>query len=152
MVGDYTLASRDQKRTYNSESFPSTSEATAYLRFGLVMLTNQLIKQSTNEAINNLNATLTSNYGYSDRMVNDFFWVLDSRKHPEYENHRRAWIDFKTAISAMSPDEPLDQIKLELKPVIDYYNSIKKKYNSNSKPTENFVVQLLQPGKDLLVP
>ena len=27
MVGDFTLASRDQKRTYNSESFPSTSEA-----------------------------------------------------------------------------------------------------------------------------
>ena len=85
------------------------------------------------EAINSLNATLTENYGYADRTVSDFFWVLDSRKHPEYENHRRAWIDFKQAISAMTPDESLDQVKLELKPVIEYYNSIKKKYNSNSK-------------------
>ena len=132
-VASFTFASRDQKHVYNSESFPTSSEALAYIRFGLVVVTNQLIKQSVNDAINSLNATLTYNYGYPDKMVNDFFWVLDSRKHPEYENHRRAWINFKQAISAMTPDEPLDKVKMELQPVIDYYNSVKKKYNSNSK-------------------
>jgi len=133
LIDNYTFASREQKRVYNSESFPSQAEANAYMRFGLVMIGNQLIKQSSTEAINSLSATLTANYGYGESTVSDFFWILDSRKHPEYEKHRRAWIDFKAAISAMTPDEPLDQVKLELKPVIDYYNSIKKRYSSNSK-------------------
>jgi len=133
LVSSYTFASREQKRVYNSESFTSSAEANAYMRYSLVLLTNQLTKQSANESIESLNSTLTENYGYGNSTVSDFFWVLDSRKHPEYENHRRAWINFKTAISAMTPEEPLDQVKLELKPVIDYYNSVKKKYNSNSK-------------------
>ncbi len=133
LVGSFSFASRDQKRVHNSESFPSAGEASAWLRFGLVLITNQLIKESMNESINSLNNTLTNNYGYGDVTVNDYFWILDSRKHPEYENHRRAWITFKQAISGMTPDEPLDQVRLELQPVIDYYNSIKKKYNSNSK-------------------
>jgi len=132
-VGSFTFSSRDQKRVYNSESFPTATEALAYIRFGLVVLTKQLVTQSVNEAINSLNATLSYNYGYSDKSVNDYFWVLDSRKHPEYENHRRAWINFKQAISAMTPDEPIDKVRTELQPIIDYYNSVKKKYNSNSK-------------------
>jgi hypothetical protein len=33
----------------------------------------------------------------------------------------------------MSPDESLDVIKGQLKPVIDYFNSVKKKYASSSK-------------------
>ena len=33
----------------------------------------------------------------------------------------------------MSPDQPLDQVKADMKQVIDYFNSVKKKYNSNSK-------------------
>jgi hypothetical protein len=132
-VASFTFATRDEKRVYNSESFLTSAEANAYMRFGLLVITNELIKQSSNEAVNSLNATLTLNYGYPDRVVNDFFWLLNSRKHPEYENAHRAWITFKQAITNMRPDEPLDQVKADMKPVIDYFNSVKKKYNSNSK-------------------
>jgi len=129
VVGAYTLASRDQKRVYNGDSYPTSAQA----KVGLVLITNQLIRQSASDAINKLNYSLTNNYGYPDRVVSDYFWILDSRKHPEYENHRRAWITFKQAISSMTPDEPIDQVKAQLQPVIDYYNSVKKKYTSNAK-------------------
>jgi hypothetical protein len=33
----------------------------------------------------------------------------------------------------MSPDEPLDAVKEQMQPIINYFNSIKKKYVSNSK-------------------
>jgi tetratricopeptide (TPR) repeat protein len=133
VISTFTFATRDEKRVYNSESFATSAEANAYLRFGLIPITSQLIKQSTNEAVNSLNATLTLNYGYPQRVATDFFWILNSRKHPEYENHHRAWLNFKQAITNMSPDEPLDHVKANLQPVIDYFNSVKKKYNSNSK-------------------
>ncbi len=132
-LAKYILSSRDQKRVHSSEPFPTAAEANAYFKYGVILLTQELIKQSARNSISNLNHTLTTNYGYPERTVSDFFWILDSRKHPEYENHRRAWIDFKQAITGMSADEPLDRIKNELKPVIDYYNGIKKKYSSGSK-------------------
>jgi len=132
-VANYTFASRDQKRVYQSEAFPSSAEANAYFKYGLLLITNQLIKQSLNESINNLNYTLTLNYGYPQRTANDFFWVLNSRKHPEYENQHRVWIDFKQAITSMSADESVDEVKQALGPVIEYYNKVKKIYNSSSK-------------------
>ena len=132
-IQTHVLANRDQKRKWNSEAFQSAAEANAYFKFGIATITNQLIKQSVANSISSLNSTLTWNYGYAARTVGDFFWVLDSRKHPEYENHRRAWIDFKQAIVGMSADEPLDDLKTELKPVIEYFLKVAKKYNSGSK-------------------
>ena len=132
-IQTHVLASRDQKKKWNSEAFTSAAEANAYFKFGIATITNQLIKQSVSNSISTLNNTLTWNYGYAARTVGDFFWILDTRKHPEYENHRRAWIDFKQAIMGMTADEPLDELKTELKPVIEYFVKVAKKYNSSSK-------------------
>lgn len=132
-VDDLVLANREQRRTYTSESFPSAAEANIYSKVGLVMLAPKLTRESMNDAINILSNNLTVNYGYPERTVSDYFWIVASRKHPEYENHRRAWMNFRQAISMMSPDEPLDEVRKAMQPVIDYYNKVKKDYSSDSK-------------------
>jgi len=132
-IDNYTLASRDQKRVHTSEPFPNESEAKAYSKYGLLLLTPQLMRQSMNNAIINLSNTLTLNYGFPERNVSDYFWVVNSRKHPEYENHRRAWGNFRQAMAHMSPNEPLDEVKNLMQPVIDYYIKAVKMYSSDSK-------------------
>ncbi len=132
-IDDITLASRDQSRTYTSEVFKFEGEAKLYSRLGLAVLTPQLMRQSMTSAIANLTNTLTYDYGYPERTVSDFFWVVNSRKHPEYANHQRAWGSFRQAITQMSPDEPLDEVKEMMQPVIDYYNKAIKMYSSDSK-------------------
>jgi hypothetical protein len=132
-IDNIVLASRDQRRVHTSEEFPNEAEAKAYSKYGLVLLTPQLVRQSMNNATAELSNTLTANYGYPERTVSDYFWVVNSRQHPEYENHRRAWADFKLAITHMSPDEPLDEVKQMMQPVIDYYNKAVKMYSSDSK-------------------
>ena len=127
------LSDREQKQIHNSESFPTAADANAYFKYGIFVLTNQLVKQSVQNAIINLNSILTASYGYPERTVNDFFWIVGSKKHPEYEDHRRAWATFRQVILQMSPDESLDAVKEQMKPVMLYFNSIKKKYASNSK-------------------
>ncbi|HYE54080.1 MAG TPA: hypothetical protein VD996_04525 [Chitinophagaceae bacterium] len=133
LVDNVTLASRDQRRVHHSDPFPSAAEANAYAKYGLILLIPQLTKQSMNNAIANLNNSLTQDYGYPERTVSDHFWIVASRKHPEYENHRRAWATFRQAITQMSPDEPLDEVKRMMQPVIDYYNKVTKIYTSDSK-------------------
>jgi hypothetical protein len=97
----------------------------------MVSLQGNLTRDCINNAIITLNEQLSDSYGFRELKAYDNLWVLDSRAHPEYEAHRRAWITFKQVISQMSSDEPIDEIRKEMKPVIDYYNSIKKKYISD---------------------
>jgi hypothetical protein len=132
-IDDLTLANREQRRTYRSETFPSRAEANVYSKIGLVALAPKLTRESMNDALSILSNNLTSNYGYPERTVSDYFWIVASRKHPEYEDHRRAWLNFRQAIAMMSPDEPLDEVKKAMQPVIEYYNKVKKKYSSDSK-------------------
>lgn len=132
-IESFALANRDQRRVYTSEVFPNEAEAKAYSKYGLLLLTPQLMRQSMNNALNNLSNALTQNYGYPERTVSDYFWVVSSRKHPAYADHQRAWSAFRQAIAQMSPDEPLDEVKRLMQPVIDYYNKAVKVYSSDSK-------------------
>ncbi len=133
-IETFTLASRANKQTHNSSTFPSEAEASAYARFGYLLMTNNLIKLTADNVVNYLNNTLSYNYGFPDRFVNDFLWILGSKKHPEYSAHRRAWVTFKSAMIRMSFDEPLDEVKEMMKPVIDYFTKMKKLYSSGDKP------------------
>ena len=129
----FTLANRDDRQTYKTQEFSSFIEASLYFKFRGVDFTKEIAKRAARNAINYLSYEMTVNYGYTASTVNDFLWILDSRKHPEYDAHRKAWIVFKQAMFRMSAEEPVDEIRQSLIPVINYYESIKKRYSSNRK-------------------
>jgi len=132
-IETYTIASRSNKQTHNSSTFSSEAEAKAYAIFGYLLMTNNLIKQTADRVVNTLNNTLGYYYGFSERFVSDHLWILGSKKHPEYDAHRKAWVTFKSAMIKMSYDEPLDEVKEMMKPVIEYFTKMKKIYSSRDK-------------------
>lgn len=127
------LASRDVKQTYNSKEFSSFIEATLYYKFRGMDFPKEIAKRAVRHSMNRLVNDLNYNIGYSTRTVTDFLWILDSKKHGEYDAHRKAWLQFKQAMFQMSAEEPLDEVKKALAPVITYYELMKKRYSSNSK-------------------
>ena len=129
----FALADRDNRQVYNTQEFSSFIEASLYYKFRGFDFTKEIAKRSVRKAMNNLSYEMTVNYGYTARTVNDFLWILDSRRHSEYEAHRKAWMVFKQAMFTMSAEEPIDEIRQSLIPVINYYESIKKRYSSNKK-------------------
>ena len=128
-----TLANRDFRQTYNTKEFSSFLEATLYYRFRGIDFTKEIAKRAVRSAMNNLTNDISYNFGYSPRTVTDFLWILDSKKHPEYDAHRKAWLAFKQAMFQMNAEDPLDEVKKSLAPVITYYETIKKRYSSGSK-------------------
>jgi hypothetical protein len=60
-------------------------------------------------------------------------WIIDSRKHPEYSSHRNAFLQLKDVLFSISANKPLDGVREQVKPVIDYFEGIKKRYTSTSK-------------------
>jgi hypothetical protein len=133
VISNYILFERENKRTYNTPEFSNPVDANNNFNNKILETKANLSKQLVNGAISNLNGYLNTHYGYSIQKVNDIFWVLNNKKHPEYGEQQKAWNNFKNAIVLMSPDEPLDKVREKLKPVIAYYDKVKTIYTGSDK-------------------
>ncbi len=133
VLSNYMLFDRENKRSYKTPEFSNAAEAGSYFNTKSLEIKSNLAKQLMNSVISQLNSMLNSRYGYAIQRVNDIFWVLNNKKHPEYSEQQKAWNNFKNAIILVNPDEPLDKVKEKLKPVIAYYEKVKTVYMSSDK-------------------
>ena len=133
LVSSYSLANRENRKTYNTKEFSSFNDAFYFYKFKGFSFGKEIARNESVRALQILTNTLNYNFGFTQRTVTDFMWILDSKKHPEYNAHRKAWTTIKQAMFKMSADEPLDEVREQLQPVIKYYQDIKRKYSSNSK-------------------
>jgi hypothetical protein len=130
---NWELADRSTKHTYKSEEFSNAVEAAYFIRYNLLNLTSNITRIAAERALNQLNYNLTWDFGYAERYVSDYLWILDSKRHPEYKDYKQAWSSFKQAMFRMRADEPLDEVKKMLEPVISYFEKMKKYYSAESK-------------------
>lgn len=86
-----------------------------------------------NDAIQNLNFNLAKKFGYSEMNSKDHFWILDSKKHPENENHAYNYKIFKEALSKMNSYESLENVEMEIAPAIEYFSSVVSKYPGSDR-------------------
>lgn len=133
VLSNYVLFDRENKRSYKTPEFSNAAEAGGYFNNKSLEIKSNLAKQLMNTVISQLNNMLNDRYGYAIQRVNDIFWVLNNKKHPEYSEQQKAWNNFKNAIVLVSPDEPLDKVKEKLKPVIAYYEKLKTVYMGADK-------------------
>ena len=133
ILSNYILADREDKKIYKTPEYSNPIEALNGFNNKILEIKSNLARQLVGNSIGNLNSLLNTRYGYSIQRVNDIFWVLNNKKHPEYGEQQKAWNNFKNAIVLMSPDEPLDKVKERMKPVIDYYEKVKTIYTGSDK-------------------
>ncbi len=133
VISNYILSDREDKKTYKTNEYSNPVDAANNFNNKILEIKSNLSKQLVNGALGNLNSYLNTNYGYAIQKVNDIFWVLNNKKHPEYSEHQKAWNNFKNAIVLMSPDESLDKVKEKMKPVIAYYEKVKNIYTGSDK-------------------
>ncbi len=132
-IMDQNLADRGNKRTYRSPEFPVRQLAEGYFMINSLKVTNDLYRSCVTNAMRNLSANLTNDFGYNEVTLNDYMWIVSSRKHPEYNDHRKAFQQMNTVLFGMNANTPITGMREQLKPVIDYFEKIKKNYNSTSR-------------------
>ena len=133
VISNHILFERENKRTFKTNEYSNPVDAANNFNNKILEVKSNLSKQLVSSAISSLNSYLNANYGYAIQKVNDIFWVLNNKKHPEYSEHQKAWNNFKSAIVLMSPDESLDKVKEKMKPVIAYYEKVKTIYTGSDK-------------------
>jgi hypothetical protein len=132
-LDEFPVVDRSIKNTYTSQEYTTKLEAELYFAYNIMNVTSEIMRRVATNTFEDISNRLTTNYGYVQRTVNDFMWILDSRKHPEYDSHRRAFALVKQAMFQMNADEPTDKVREMLKPAIDYFEKVKRMYPSTNK-------------------
>ncbi len=132
-IMDQELAGRNYKQTYRSPEFALRVLAEGYFAINSLTVTKDLYRNCVNRAMHNLSDRITNNFGFGETSSNDFMWIIDSRKHPEYQAHRQAFQQMNEVLFSMDANSSIEGAREQLQPVIDYFEKIKKKYPSANK-------------------
>lgn len=132
-IDNIIMADRGYKQVYSSPEFAVKALAEGYFVVNTLAVTQNLYQNCVTRAMRFLSGRLTDNYGYGITTVTDHMWIIDTRKHPEYEAHRKAFLLIKDALFSISANKSLEGVREQVKPAIDYFNSIKRKYTSTDK-------------------
>jgi hypothetical protein len=132
-IENIELASRSHKLVYRSPEFAIRAVAEGYFLVNSLSLSEQLYKNCVNRAMNYLTTNINNDFGYAVTTITEHMWILDSKKHPEYQAHRQAFLALSEVLFNISANRPLDGVREQLQPAINYFESIKRKYPSTSK-------------------
>jgi hypothetical protein len=132
-IMDQVLADRGHKQVYRSPEFAIRQVAEGYFLVNSLAVTRDLYRNCVNRAMHQLSEQVTNNFGFGEITINDFMWIVDSRKHPEYSAHRRAFQQMNEVLFSMNANQPIVDARQQLKPVIDYFEKVKKNYPTTSK-------------------
>jgi hypothetical protein len=132
-IMDQVLADRNHKQVYKSPEFAIRTMAEAYFMLNALTITGDLYRSCVNRATHYLSERITDNFGFSTVTIKDQMWIVGSRKHPEYSAHRQAFQQLNNILFEMSADKPIQEMREQLKPVIEYFEKIKRKYTSTKK-------------------
>ena len=83
--------------------------------------------------LNKVNTSLNYNYGYKPVNTNQILWILDA-KNEEGQTQIEAIQAVKSLFKIMKADEPIVDLKSNMQPLIEYFDSLKTKYTDDSKP------------------
>lgn len=79
-----------------------------------------------------LNSRINTIYGFTPVKDKELLWIMDA-KNDEGAAQTEAISAVKTIFAEMRADQPIDGIVDNLQPLIDYFDSLKTKYNSSDK-------------------
>lgn len=132
---DWTLGSGNlgSDQTYYTPEYSSYSEANRYWEENKYSLKNNIMKDFILESLKTVCDRANYFYGYKPILENRFFWIINSKKHPEYAAHQDAWRNTKLVLEKITWSKPTADIYEQLKPYIQYFDSLKLKYTKDEK-------------------
>lgn len=132
-IMDQDLSSRQYKRVYRSPEFQVKQLAEGYFLLNSPSITKELFRKEVMQAMHTLSENLTAQFGYREVAVNDNMWIIDSKKHPEYEAWRKAFSVMSDVLFNMDANTPIDGAREKLAPVINYFERVRTVYTSTKK-------------------
>ncbi|RZL54006.1 MAG: hypothetical protein EOO93_20440 [Pedobacter sp.] len=128
------LQSASSKFTHSSQEYVSRAEAAGYWNNNKETIKSQLLTDAVKGRIDHANSVLTSAYGYRQSKYSYLIWFQGEKKHPEFELNNKMIEQLKASALLIKANQPITPaIKESFKPVIDYFNDVKARFNKDEK-------------------
>lgn len=132
IIQDGSLAEGTSTKTYESGAYTTTTALENYWKENGITIKRSLIRSFMSEKLSAFEIKLNNEIGYTPRTIDEILWSTDSPKHPENEQFRKVCDDVKIAMGEMTSEKSLSLEKV--KPAIEYFEAILKKYTKDEKP------------------
>ncbi|MDH7447846.1 hypothetical protein [Aquimarina sp. 2201CG14-23] len=120
--------------SYTSGEFSTYKKAQDYYNNNRYSLRDKYKSDHKSQFLGAARGHLINTYGYDIESHNrEFFWILASKKHPEFAKHQEAFQTLKSAFEKMQYNKPIDSLKIEVQPVIDYFNNLIPNYQGKKR-------------------
>jgi hypothetical protein len=95
---------------------------------------DKTLRDFTDNSLANFNNNINYTYGFRPKKDNEILWILDA-KNEEGKTQSDAIQAVKSLFATMKADEPIDELKSNIQPLIEYFDSLKTKYAEDNKPS-----------------
>lgn len=121
-------------QTWQGSETSSSKEASDYINNNRETLRDNLIRSAVQNRVNGLSRDITETVGYKTYTANDLVYLLDSKKHPEYEGHQKVVKALKEQLTTLrANEESIARMKEIFAPHIAYLEETVTKYNKDEK-------------------
>jgi hypothetical protein len=120
-------------QTWSGSESSTYKEASDYLENNRNALRDQLTRQHITDGVNNFKNILNANYGYPKYRNNDLVYLLDTKKHPDYEGHQKVVKALKEDLTKHSATESIEKMKETFAPLMKYLEETVTKYPKDEK-------------------
>ncbi len=123
-----------ESKSWVSNSFRSYKKAQGYYNNNRFELKSKYQNAHRNAIRSKINSHLNRLYGYTIfRTKSAHFWILGSKKHPEYQKHHEAFETLKGLFATMRYNEPTDKIAKDVQASIDYFIGVTQRYEGKKR-------------------
>ena len=120
-------------RSFTTQESRSSEEASRSFRLISEGILLNLHADFVNGTLREAGARLNDLYGYVPVKEAYFLWILDSKSHPEYQMQQNAIQAVKELLGRVKAEASTAALETALKPVMDYFESLKTKYTGDDK-------------------
>lgn len=119
---------------YKSSEYETSSAALKDFYINKGAIRDQMLRSFSDNSMSTFNSSVNSTYGYRAKSDNEILWILDA-KSDEGKTQIEAIQAVKALFATMKADEPIDDLKSNMQPLIEYFDSLKTKYTEDNKPS-----------------
>jgi hypothetical protein len=120
--------------SYVSKESTDPSVPMKDFRLNRGVIRDQKLRDFADNSLNSFNSNITYTYGFKPKNDNEILWILDA-KNEEGKTQSEAIQAVKALFATMKADEPIDDLKANMQPLIEYFDSLKTKYAEDNKPS-----------------
>jgi hypothetical protein len=119
---------------YKSKEYTDPTAPMKDFYLNKTAIRDQTLRNFTDNSLANFNNNINYTYGFRPKKDNEILWILDA-KNEEGKTQSDAIQAVKSFFTTMKADEPIDELKSNMQPLIEYFDSLKTKYAEDNKPS-----------------